>query len=286
MPPPVVRFDRLGKAEKAAQASKLDETVEVGGRTMTKRALMEFEVEKRLGWGQSQSDIAKSLLAQGIEVDPAFLKERIAVAKRRSTALKPDKRYAGMEATWIIQNGLSQGKSWDEISATLIDGGFNGPRLVEIAKQKNAEQIQQGSGPAVIDSRLRNQAVAGGAGVAAGTGVAEGQEGLEPAARSHPTQDLKGLADMSQDELTSYLMEGFKEAKNRGLKLPESAAPTPMDWDSLEQLGQFWKEDIVGSNQVDTNPDLTEGSDTREGAARRPPPPETGVDLLIPGNNM
>lgn len=283
---PPKAFGQLGKAAKAAEVANLDEVITVGGRTTTRRAMLEFEIEKRLGWGQSQSDIMKSLEQQGFGVvDPNFVKERMAVARRRNETLKPDPRYAGMEASWIIQNGLNNGMSWDEIAGKLIDGGFNGPKLVEIAKQKQAAQVQNGSGPAVIDKRFSNQAakgVVGGAAVTGGAGMGE----LEPAAQTHPTQDLKGLADMSQEELSDYLMEGFKEAKSRGLKMPEGAAPTPLDWDGLEQLGQFWKEDIVRSNQVDPNTDMTEGADTGEGAARRPPPPETGVDLLIPGNNM
>lgn len=152
-PPRIRRFGQLSTAENAVEAKRLEESFTLpDGRTVTGRMLLEFEIEKQLGLGRSQSDISKSLKAQGLEVNDSYLKGRIAVARTRNPSLKPDSRYAGMEASWIIYSGLNNGQSWDEISARLVKGGFNGPKLTEIAKQKMAKQIQKGQAEAILAS--------------------------------------------------------------------------------------------------------------------------------------
>lgn len=147
-------FSALSKIEKADIGRQLEETIEVDGRIIKKRDLLEFEIEKGLGFGKSQEDIMKKLKQQGIDVAPNYVKERMKVARTRKPIQgdRPDPRYAKMEANYIIQRELNAGKTWEEISSTLLASGFNGPKLTEVARANHSKKMQQQSPPAVIDN--------------------------------------------------------------------------------------------------------------------------------------
>jgi hypothetical protein len=146
-------FSALSKVEKADIGRQLEETIEVDGRIIKKGDLLEFEIEKGLGFGKSQEDIMKKLKQQGIDVAPNYVKQRMAVARGRKPIKgdRPDPRYAKMEANYIIQRELDAGKTWEEISSTLLASGFNGPKLTEVARNNYTKKMQQQSPPAVID---------------------------------------------------------------------------------------------------------------------------------------
>lgn len=143
-------FGALSKAAKAEIAAELEKTVETDGRIMKKKDMVEFEIEKRLGAGQTQADIMKALSSQDLKLDPNYIKQRLAVARRRNPLLKPDPNHRKMEANWIVEKGLTTGKTWDEISQELVTSGFNGPKITEMAKAKRAEQLNNGSPPAAV----------------------------------------------------------------------------------------------------------------------------------------
>jgi hypothetical protein len=156
-------FSALSKIEKAEIGKVLEETIEVDGRIIKKGDLMEFEIERGLMSGRSQEDIMKKLRQQGIDVAPNYVKERMGVARTRKTkdgrpikGDRPDPRYAKMEANYIIQRELNAGKTWEEISSTLLASGFNGPKLTEVARGNHAKKMQQASPPAVIDRTIPN----------------------------------------------------------------------------------------------------------------------------------
>jgi hypothetical protein len=147
-------FSALSKIEKADIGKQLEETIEVDGRIIKKGDLLEFEIEKGLGFGKSQEDIMKKLKQQGVDVAPNYVKERMKVARTRKPIRgdRPDPRYAKMEANYIIQREMNAGKTWEEISNTLLQSGFNGPKLTEVARANHTKKMQQQSPPAVIDN--------------------------------------------------------------------------------------------------------------------------------------
>lgn len=149
-----VPFNAISKIDKAEIGKYLEETIEVDGRTIKRGDLLEFEVEKGLGFGKSQEDIMKKLKEQGVNVASNYVKQRMAVARGRKPIKgdRPDPRYAKMEANYIIQRELDAGKTWEEISSTLLASGFNGPKLTEVARNNYTKKMQQQSPPAVIDN--------------------------------------------------------------------------------------------------------------------------------------
>jgi hypothetical protein len=149
-----VPFSAISKIDKAEIGKYLEETIEVDGRTIKRGDLLEFEVEKGLGFGKSQEDIMKKLKEQGVNVASNYVKQRMAVARGRKPIKgdRPDPRYAKMEANYIIQRELDAGKTWEEISSTLLASGFNGPKLTEVARNNYTKKMQQQSPPAVIDN--------------------------------------------------------------------------------------------------------------------------------------
>jgi hypothetical protein len=228
-------FSALSKASKIDIAKDLDQTIELpDGRIVKKKDVVEFEIEKRLGNDNYQSDIMKALKKQGIDVSANYIKERVAVARRRNPKLKPDPRFAKMEANWIIQNGMSQGKGWDEISQSLLDAGFNGPKLTEIARNKYSKMMQQQGTPAVIDTGE--------------SGPNAGPEQPPYADPTNPVRELKDFMDMDDAGLAEVLKKVGDEALRRkkaqiqGLREKGAQKAEQFDWSQLEELGRMWAE--------------------------------------------
>lgn len=152
LPSVVAKVAKAGKKVLEAD-KKLEGTIEVAGRIMNKRDLVKFEIEKALRSGRSQADVSKSLKAQGLDVDPEWVKQQVAVAKRRDPVMKPDRRMREMEANFIIEKGLGAGRSWDEIGVELEAAGFKqGSKLAKIAEDNYRKRLMENSGPAVIDN--------------------------------------------------------------------------------------------------------------------------------------
>jgi hypothetical protein len=151
LPSVVAKVAKAGKKVLEAD-KKLEGTIEVAGRIMNKRDLVKFEIEKALRSGRSQADVSKSLKAQGLDVDPEWVKQQVAVAKRRDPVMKPDRRMREMEANFIIEKGLGAGRSWDEIGVELEAAGFKqGSKLAKIAEDNYRKRLMENSGLAVID---------------------------------------------------------------------------------------------------------------------------------------
>ena len=152
LPSVAAKIAKAGKKVLEAD-KKLEGTIEVAGRIMNKRDLVKFEIEKALRNGRSQADVSKSLKAQGLDVDPEWVKQQVAVAKRRDPVMKPDRRMREMEANFIIEKGLGAGRSWDEIGLELESAGFKqGSKLAKIAEDNYRKRLMHNSGPAVIDN--------------------------------------------------------------------------------------------------------------------------------------
>lgn len=212
----------IGKAAK----NVAQEVVEVGSRTVKKRDLVEFEIEKRLKMGQSQADIQKALQAQGVNIANDEIKTRIAVAKRRSVENKADPRMRKMEANWIIEKGLTTKKDWEDIAAELRDAGFNGDKLVEAAKTKQAKSAYGAYGLGLL-------------GAAGATGTAEGQtrgQGI-PAlqsdrdrAREAPITDAERKKWAQED---AELQESLKRMKARSDMAAAEAKKRSEEYEAL-----------------------------------------------------
>ena len=236
-------FRSLGKVANAEVAKSLEETVDVGGRTMKKKDMVEFESEKRLGAGQTQADIMKALGEQGMKIDPTYVKERLAVARRRNPLLKPDPSHRKMEANWIVEKGLTTDKSWDEIATELGSAGFNGPKVVELAKKKQADMMAQGSGPAtVIDDGT------------SGPNAGPEQDG----AYKGPVQDLADLRKATDEELVATLKKAGDEAHRRreeakkAARARGAARAEGFDW---SQLDDYYKNRVTPSTSNATEGD-------------------------------
>lgn len=150
-------FSVLSKVQKGEIAKQMDEVVVIDGREIRKGDMLEFEIEKYLRAGKGTEDIMKSLRKQGMDVPSAYVKERMAVARGR----KPiegdrgyDKKYARMELNFIIERGLANGQSWDDIGKAVGEAfpKAHVDKIIEGAKNQRAKIIQQASPPAVIDN--------------------------------------------------------------------------------------------------------------------------------------
>ena len=262
-------FSALSKVEKADIGKQLEETIEVDGRIIKKGDLLEFEIEKGLGFGKSQEDIMKKLKQQGIDVAPNYVKERIGVARTRKTkdgrpikGDRPDPRYAKMEANYIIQRELNAGKTWEEISSTLLQSGFNGPKLTEVARANHSKKMQQQSPPAVIDNGE------------SGPMAPEDQPPVfnpEAEARAANAQ-VMGDRDRSVEEKLMDLLETARAAGRKrtadlkGVRAEgaEEAANSPFVQE-LERLAKSFME-----NKIPTGANLRESNDPVQGRVTPP----------------
>jgi hypothetical protein len=264
----------MARAAKEAQAAELEKTIEVDGRTMKKRDMVEFEIEKRLGSGQSQADIMKALSGQNLKVDPNYVKERLAVARRRNPPLKVDPNHRKMEANWIVEKGLTTGKSWDEISQELVTSGFNGPKITETAKGKQAEMLNNGSSPAaVIDD--------------GSTGPNAGPDDPNGGAYTGPVQDLKDLRKATDQEVLDTLKKAGDEAHRRredkfkAMREKGSHYNDGFDW---SQIDEYYKSRVTPKSSKLTENDTAVPLDQ---APLKPPseyanPQDSGTDTAEP----
>lgn len=266
-------FGVLSKAAKAEIAADLEKTVEVNGRTMKKKDMVEFEIEKRLGAGlmQTQPDIMRALELQGIKVDPNYVKERMAVARRRNPVLKTDPKYRRMEANWIIEKGMELKMSWDEISDELVTSGFNGPKIVAEAKASQAKRLMQRSNQAAIDN--------GESGPNAGP-----PEELYP---TGPVQDLADMRNMTDEGLLSVLKKVGDEAARRRKSVADAARQkgaakvddNGFDWKPLDEMMKMWRDypDITHPTEPHDNSlleaPLQRATETTAPPEELPPPP-------------
>jgi hypothetical protein len=257
-------FSALSKVEKADIGKQLEETIEVDGRIIKKGDLLEFEIEKGLGFGKSQEDIMKKLKQQGVDVAPNYVKQRMAVARGRKPIKgdRPDPRYAKMEANYIIQRELNAGKTWEEISSTLLASGFNGPKLTEVARANHSKKMQQQSPPAVIDNGE------------SGPMAPEDQPPVfnpEAEARAANAQ-VMGDRNMSIEEKLQDLLETARAAgRKRSADLKgvraegaEEAANDPFVQE-LERLAQSLRD-----NKIPTGANLRESNDPVQGPITPP----------------
>ena len=228
-------FGILGKLAKAEEIAKLEETIEVDGRIMKKRDAVEFEIEKRLGWGQSQADIQKALKGMyGIEVDPNFVKERLAVARRRDPRLKGDPSMRKMEAEYILQKGIQLGTPFEDISKELVDAGFNGPKIIEHAKAK-------------INKRNAEGSMVGGGGAKLSQWRQEGLPKSKMADYRMPErltdEDLMAALKAAAEEAAKRARDQVRANREKGADQVEG-----FDWSGLQDLGKMWQEqDLRGA---------------------------------------
>jgi hypothetical protein len=145
----------IGKAAKlAAQGVKiLDKTIEVGGKSIKTREL----IEQMLKSNRSQADISRALKEAKVPFDDTWLKNQITSMKARNPVLKPDKRMRDWEASWYVEKGINEGKTWDQIGEDLRTAGFkDGLKRAEWAREQYYKRLEQNSPanvpPAVIDN--------------------------------------------------------------------------------------------------------------------------------------
>lgn len=233
--------------------------------------LVEAEVRNRLSAGQGMEETMEALRRQGADVPAHYVRDRMAEARAQGPIKGDrgyDKKYRRMELNYIIERGLANGDDWDVITQSLQKVYPNGnvAPLVEAAKQKHAQLIQQNSPPAVIDS---------GDGRSGGPMADE-----EPPVRgstldpSGPVQDLADMRNMTPEGLLDISRRAMDEARRR--KKEEMAgirgkAQSKVDWSQFDDLFQAWKE-------RDAKPEVTEGTKTY---------PEENLDVPIeqPGLN-
>jgi len=241
LPSVAVKVARGGK--KVSEAEKaLEGTIEVAGRIMNKRDLVKFEIEKALRNGRSQADVSKSLKTQGVEVDPEWVKQQIAVAKRRDPVMKPDRRMREMEANYIVEKGLGAGRPWDEIATELEAAGFKHSRkMVEIAKDNYRKRLMQNSPPAVIDNGE------------SGPMAPEDQPPVfdpEAEARAKNKQvmdDSKKTDEQWFEEFKQAAKEGARRRSEAQRKLREGAGEQTknFDWSQFDELMQNWRDNTI-----------------------------------------
>jgi hypothetical protein len=145
----------IGRAAKlAAQGVKiLDKTIEVGGKSIKTREL----IEQMLKSNRSQADISRALKEAKVPFDDTWLKNQITSMKARNPVLKPDKRMRDWEASWYVEKGINEGKTWDQIGEDLRTAGFkDGLKRAEWAREQYYKRLEQNSPanvpPAVIDN--------------------------------------------------------------------------------------------------------------------------------------
>lgn len=145
----------IGRAAKiATQGAKvLDKTIEVGGKSIKTREL----IEQMLKSNRSQADISRALKEANVPFDDTWLKNQITSMKARNPVLKPDKRMRDWEASWTVEKGLNEGKTWDQIAEDLQTAGFkDGLKRAEHARERYYKRLEQSTPanvpPAVIDN--------------------------------------------------------------------------------------------------------------------------------------
>ena len=119
--------------------------------------LVEAEVRNKLSAGQGMEETMEALRRQGADVPAHYVRDRMAEARAQGPIKGDrgyDKKYRRMELNYIIERGLANGDDWDTITQSLQKVYPNGnvAPLVESAKQKHAQLLQQNSPPAVIDN--------------------------------------------------------------------------------------------------------------------------------------
>jgi hypothetical protein len=225
-------FRGLSKAAKADIAKELEGTVEVGGRTMKKGDMLEAELARTDRLGRTQSDIMKALKEQGLNIPPDYVKERLAIARRRNPLIGKDPVQRKREANWIVENGLNYNKTWDEIATDLGNAGFNGPKAVELARKKHADMMAQGSGPAtVIDDGT------------SGPNAGPGDDGAYKPPTG-PVQDLADLRNVTDEELTARIKRAGDEAFRRrqeSVKAARGRGAAKIEGFDWSQLDDYYK---------------------------------------------
>jgi len=212
-------------AKVAKETAALDEVVEVGGRSMSKRDLIKFEIEKMLRSNGSQADVTKSLKSQGITFDNEWIKNQIAVAKRRDMTLKPDPRQRKMEANWVIEKGLGEGKTWEQIGVDLQDAGFKkGGEMALHAKSMYYKRLMSKPEPAVIDN--------GESGPNAGP-----QDGDYRMPQKLTDEELMGALKAAAEEASKRAKNQTRAARERG-----AASINSFDWSGLDELAKMWSD--------------------------------------------
>lgn len=261
-------FSVLSKVQKGEIAKQMDEVVVIDGREIRKGDMLEFEIEKYLRAGKGTEDIMKSLRKQGMDVPSAYVKERMAVARGR----KPiegdrgyDKRYARMELNFIIERGLSNGKSWEDIAKDVGEAfpKAHVDKIIEGAKNQRAKIIQQASPPAVIDNGE------------SGPMAPEDQPPVfdpEAEARAANAQ-VMGDRKMSVEDKLMDLLNTAKEAGRKrsadlkGIRAEgaEEAANDPFVQELERLVAEF------GKNKIPTGARVRETNDPVQGPITPPP---------------
>lgn len=266
MPNPIAALSKIKKAEIAKQ---LDEVIVVDGKEVRKATILENEIKDRLASGGGTEDIMKMLRKRGMDVPSAYVRERMALA-RREGPIKGDRgvdpKYLRMELNYIIDRGLANGDDWEGITKSLQDAFPNRDvsKIVEVARNNRIKKMQQASPPAIVDE-----------GDGRNGGPREdppvrGSE-LDP---SGPVQDLSDMRNISPEGLLDISKRAMDEARRRRkeeLAGIRGNAKSKVDWGQFDELFQAWKE-------RDARPEVTEGTKTF---------PEENLDVPIeqPGFN-